>query len=85
MLVACIYGKSATHLDSALMGTASLTRSVRGLLAATVSFFPPFKANTVAPTVNSVPRVRYSFLMLRPRMTLSTVVSKTLRHDKETY
>lgn len=71
------------------MGTASLTRSVKGLLAATVSFFPPLKANTVAPTVNSVPSVRYSFLMLRPKMTLSTgwsvnVARRATRRRKHT-
>ncbi|KAF8834680.1 hypothetical protein BDN67DRAFT_914442 [Paxillus ammoniavirescens] len=57
--------RERTHLDPALIGTASLTRSAKGLLAALASFFPPIEANTAVPVANSVPRVRYSLMSTR--------------------
>jgi hypothetical protein len=59
-----------THLDPAVIGTASFTRSERGFPEDADSFFPPMDAKTAPPVAKSVPNVRYSVLMARPKMTL---------------
>ena len=58
-----------TYFDAALMGTASDTLSAIVLLAALV-FLPPIAEYAVAAVAKSVPRVRYSVFMARPKMTL---------------
>jgi len=62
--------QTQTHLDPALIGTASFTRSERGFPEDADSFFPPMDAKTAPPVAKSVPNVRYSVLMARPKMTL---------------
>lgn len=68
----------STHFDAALIGTASDTLSAIGLLAAVVSFLPPIAEYAVAAVAKSVPRVRYSVLMARPKMTLCVKLVRCL-------
>jgi hypothetical protein len=60
-----------THLELALSLTTSFTCSrVVGFLGA-ASLLPPRDENTAKPVAARVPRARYSFLIVRPRMTLA--------------
>lgn len=62
---------NVTHLEPALIGTASLTFSTSVCpLGAGASFLPPDAANAMAAVLNIVPRARCSFLMARPKITL---------------
>lgn len=67
--------EDAAHLEPAFIGTASFTFSTSDCpeLCAAGSFLPPdLRAQPMPPTLKTVPRVRYSFLMARPNMMLQS-------------